>query len=53
MSDEELITGHYTSGNLLTVIEAAVIATGKTTATITVDELSPADEFHIGGRAAS
>ena len=53
MSNEELITGHYTSGKLLAAIETAVIATGKTTATITVDELSLADEFHIGGRAAS
>ncbi len=53
MSDENLVVGHYTSGHLLTAIEAAVIAAGKTTANITVDDLGPVDEFHIGGRAAS
>lgn len=53
MPDANLVAGHYTSGHLLAAIEAAVIAAGKTTANITVDELAPVDEFHIGGRVAS
>ena len=53
MPDANLVAGHYTSGHLLAAIETAVVAAGKTTASITVEELGPVDEFHIGGRAAS
>ncbi|MDA0824231.1 MAG: class I SAM-dependent methyltransferase [Proteobacteria bacterium] len=53
MPDPSLVAGHYTSGNLLAAIEAAVIAEGKTISSVTVDDLGPADEFHVGGRSAS
>lgn len=47
------ITEHYTHGQLLDRIRQGVEAIGKTPATVTVDELGPVDEFHIGGRQAS
>ena len=47
------ITEHYTHGQLLDRILQGVKAIGKTPATVTVDELAPVDEFHIGGRQAS
>jgi ubiquinone/menaquinone biosynthesis C-methylase UbiE len=47
------ITEHYTHGQLLDRILQGVEAIGKTPATVTVDELAPVDEFHIGGRQAS
>ncbi|MFT4564721.1 MAG: 2-polyprenyl-3-methyl-5-hydroxy-6-metoxy-1,4-benzoquinol methylase, partial [Gammaproteobacteria bacterium] len=53
MPDPSLVAGHYTSGNLLAAIEAAVIAQGKTIESVTIDDLGPADEFHVGGRIAS
>ncbi|MFT4582791.1 MAG: ubiquinone/menaquinone biosynthesis C-methylase UbiE [Gammaproteobacteria bacterium] len=53
MPNPSLVAGHYTSGNLLAAIEAAVVAQGKTISSVTVDDLGPADEFHVGGRIAS
>ena len=47
------VTAHYTHGQLLDRILGGVEAIGKTPATVTVDELAPVDEFHIGGRQAS
>jgi ubiquinone/menaquinone biosynthesis C-methylase UbiE len=47
------IAEHYTHGRLLDSILQGVEAIGKTPATVTVDELAPVDEFHIGGRQAS
>jgi len=47
------ITEHYTHGQLLQRILQGVEAIGKTPATVTIDELAPVDEFHIGGRQAS
>lgn len=47
------ITEHYTHGKLLDQILRGIEAIGKTPATVTVDELAPVDEFHIGGRQAS
>lgn len=47
------ITEHYTHGQLLDRILRGVEAIGKTPVTVTVDELAPVDEFHIGGRQAS
>ena len=50
---KDRITAHYTHGQLLDRILSGVEAIGKTPDTVTVDELAPADEFHIGGRQAS
>ena len=47
------ITSHYTHGRLLERIARGVAAIGKTPGTVTVDDLAPVDEFHIGGRQAS
>lgn len=53
MSINQEIANHYTNGSLLDTIHSALGVIGKTTDTITVDDLAPVDEFHIGGRAAS
>ena len=53
MADQEEISRHYTHGDLVDTIEAAIGKLGKTTEMITIDELAPVDEFHIGGRQAS
>lgn len=53
MPDSDTVAGHYTQGNLLDAIEAGVERLGKSTDTVTVDDLVPVDEFHIGGRAAT
>ena len=53
MNDSENLESHYTHGDLLAALEAGISALGKTTNSISVDDLAPADEFHIGGRQAS
>lgn len=53
MSVESNIVEHYGAGELLTAIEAGLEALGKTASTVTIDDLGPVDEFHIGGRAAT
>jgi ubiquinone/menaquinone biosynthesis C-methylase UbiE len=47
------VAEHYTLGTLLTKITAGIESIGKTPASVTVDDLAPVDEFHIGGRQAS
>lgn len=53
MPDKELVADHYTHGSLLESIRAGVNKLGKTTNTVTVEDLGPVDEFHIGGRIAT
>jgi SAM-dependent methyltransferase len=53
MSDLQKVSTHYTHGGLIDAIQAAVTALGKTPDSVTVDDLAPVDEFHIGGRQAS
>jgi len=50
---KDSVSAHYSHGQLLERIRRGVEAIGKTAATVTVDELAPVDEFHIGGRQAS
>jgi ubiquinone/menaquinone biosynthesis C-methylase UbiE len=50
---KDSVAAHYTHGQLLDRILSGVEAIGKTPDTVTVDELAPVDEFHIGGRQAS
>lgn len=53
MPDDKLIANHYTQGNLLDTIRTGVDKLGKTTGSISIDDLGPVDEFHIGGRVAT
>jgi ubiquinone/menaquinone biosynthesis C-methylase UbiE len=51
--DRSSVSGHYSRSGLIQAIENGVIGMGKTTDTVTVDDLAPVDEFHIGGRKAT
>jgi len=53
MSDDDAVSGHYRHGDLLGAIEAALGRLGKTTDSLTIEDLAPVDEFHIGGRRAT
>jgi SAM-dependent methyltransferase len=44
---------HYTHGRLIQAITDGLAALGKTPETVTVEDLSPVDEFHVGGRTAT
>jgi ubiquinone/menaquinone biosynthesis C-methylase UbiE len=50
---DERIASHYTRGGLEETILAALAASGKDPNHLTVDDLAPVDEFHIGGREAT
>jgi ubiquinone/menaquinone biosynthesis C-methylase UbiE len=47
------VSTHYTRGDLIAAIRNGIAALGKTTDSVTIDDLAPIDEFHIGGRQAS
>ncbi len=53
MSNERLVSDHYTHGHLIQAIEQALQQTGKSPTDLTIDDLAPIDEFHIGGRLAT
>lgn len=53
MPGDQDVSLHYTHGNLVGAIRDGLTALGKTTDSVTVDDLAPVDEFHIGGRSAS
>jgi ubiquinone/menaquinone biosynthesis C-methylase UbiE len=53
MQDHRSVSQHYTHGHLLDAIRIGLAALGTTTNNVTIDDLSPVDEFHIGGRKAS
>jgi ubiquinone/menaquinone biosynthesis C-methylase UbiE len=53
MSFDENVSEHYTHGNLLNAVKSGIEQLGKTSSSITVEDLAPLDEFHIGGRQAS
>jgi len=53
MPGEPEISAHYTQGDLTAAIRNGIEKLGKTTDSVTVDDLSAIDEFHIGGREAS
>ncbi|WBL77272.1 methyltransferase domain-containing protein [Bradyrhizobium xenonodulans] len=50
---EDAVAHHYARGGLIDVIESALAQMGKTRDTVTIDDLSAVDEFHIGGRKAT
>ncbi len=53
MSYDKSVSDHYLHGDLLKAIEAALPNLGKTLDTVTIEDLAPVDEFHIGGRQAT
>jgi ubiquinone/menaquinone biosynthesis C-methylase UbiE len=53
MTIANTISDQYSNGNLLSSIEAAIQKLGKTPQSVTIDDLGPLDEFHIGGRQAT
>ena len=53
MPAQQEIAAHYTHGNLTAAIRGGIEKLGKTIDSVTVDDLAPVDEFHIGGRQAS
>lgn len=53
MIDPGIVAGHYHRGNLLEAIQSSLGKMGKTTSGLTIGDLAPVDEFHIGGRKAS
>jgi hypothetical protein len=53
MPTQQDVSTHYTHGNLVAAICGGIESLGKTINSITVDDLAPVDEFHIGGRQAS
>jgi ubiquinone/menaquinone biosynthesis C-methylase UbiE len=53
MPTQQDVSSHYTHGNLIAAIRSGLESLGKTIDSVTVDDLAPVDEFHIGGRQAS
>jgi len=53
MSYDKSVSDHYLHGDLLNAIETSLPALGKTTQNVTIEDLAPVDEFHIGGRLAT
>ena len=53
ISYEKSVANHYEHGSLLKSIEQALPNLGKTTDTVTIEDLAPVDEFHVGGRPAT
>lgn len=53
MAVDNTVSDHYQHGDLLGSITSALDELGKSTADVTVEDLAPVDEFHVGGRAAT
>jgi ubiquinone/menaquinone biosynthesis C-methylase UbiE len=53
MSNDEAVSEHYLHGSLLNAIQAAITKLGKSIDEVTLEDLAPVDEFHIGGRLAT
>lgn len=47
------VSDHYTHGNLQAALMEALAAAGKNLDRLTIDDLAPVDEFHVGGREAT
>jgi SAM-dependent methyltransferase len=47
------VSAHYTHGGLTEAIRDGLTSLGKAPDSVTIDDLAPVDEFHIGGRIAS
>jgi ubiquinone/menaquinone biosynthesis C-methylase UbiE len=44
---------HYAQGGLIRAVTDGLASLGRTPPSVTVDDLGPVDEFHIGGRQAT
>ncbi len=53
MSHDKAVSDHYLHGDLLEAIQTAITRLGKTVDSVTIEDLAPVDEFHIGGRVAT
>ena len=53
MPDRKTVATHYASNELLHRIEAGIQQLGLTRCSVSVEDLGPVDEFHIGGRIAT
>lgn len=53
MTSDKAISEHYLHGDLLHEILVSIAKLGKTVDNVTIDDLAPVDEFHIGGRQAT
>jgi SAM-dependent methyltransferase len=53
MTIERSIAQHYAHGDLERAILDALVAMGKNPEQLTIEDLAPVDEFHIGGRKAT
>jgi SAM-dependent methyltransferase len=53
MPDIASVSAHYAHGALLDDIRAGIERLGKTPDTVSVEDLGPVEEFHIGGRIAT
>ena len=53
MSNDKAVSDNYLHGDLLKAIKTAVSKLGKTIDSVTIEDLAPVDEFHIGGRLAT
>lgn len=53
MTSFEQVANHYRDDALLDAISSGVRALGKTTKSLTIEDLAPVDEFHIGGADAT
>lgn len=53
MAASQDVVGHYASSDLIGAIRRGLQALDKRPERLTVDDLAPVDEFHIGGRHAS
>ncbi len=53
MPDAKTVTQHYTHGRLVDAIRDGVGKLGKSIDEVSVADLAPVDEFHIGGRVAT
>ena len=53
MTNQGQVAEHYAHGRLIEAIEAGLANMSKTTEQVTIDDLGPVDEFHIGGRTAT
>jgi MPBQ/MSBQ methyltransferase len=53
MTIERSIAQHYAHGDLERAIVDALVGMGKNPEQLTIEDLAPVDEFHIGGRKAT
>lgn len=53
MPDTASVSAHYAHGALLDEIRAGIERLGKTPDTVSVEDLGPVEEFHVGGRIAT